>query len=73
LRNLLRRLERLERSAPRNAESRLSVIAARAAQIAEDRSQKFADAIFPAIQHLGTALIISDVDSILIQASQCPV
>jgi hypothetical protein len=65
VRNLARRVESLERNAPRTTETRLSLLMARAGQIAVGTKQTVDAALFVAIERLGTPLSIADVDCML--------
>ena len=65
LRNFARRLDRLERNASRNHETRLGDLMTRAGQIAARTKQTFDAAVFIAVEQFGTPLTIGDVDSIL--------
>ena len=69
IRNLLRRVQALERTSPgntaKNAIARLRQIVARAEQIAAETNQAFNATLGRAIEELGTPLTIEDVDDIL--------
>jgi hypothetical protein len=64
-RNLLKRVEALERKKTQSNESRLALLIGRAGQIALRTSEPLDTALLAAVRQIGTPLRISDVDWLL--------
>ena len=65
LRNLIKRIDAIERQAPRNPLTKIALIVSRAQQIAARTNYPLDLAIGAAIEELGTPLRIADVDSLM--------